>query len=56
MVALRKLAYLGLLQQTYDFGDLSREFPYEFRKDLVAYGIAWFIFFVSLGQGDGAAS
>ncbi|HQR89383.1 MAG TPA: LytTR family DNA-binding domain-containing protein, partial [Caulobacter sp.] len=50
-VALRKLAYLVLLQQTYDFGDLYREVPYEFRKDIVAYGIAWVLFFLSLRQG-----
>ena len=50
-VALRKLAYLVLLQQTYDFGDVSREFPYELRKDILAYGIAWIIFFLSLRQG-----
>jgi len=50
-VALRKLAYLVLLQQTYDFGEISREFPYEFRKDILAYGIAWIIFFMSLRQG-----
>ncbi|ALL13281.1 histidine kinase [Caulobacter henricii] len=55
-VALRKLAYLLLLQQDYDFGDLTREFPYEFRKDLVAYGIAWFIFQVSLRQGHQPAT
>lgn len=50
-VALRKLAYLVLLQQTYDFGDLSSEFPYELRKDILAYGIAWILFFLSLRQG-----
>ena len=55
-VALRKLAYLVLLQQTYDFGDLSREFPYEFRKDLLAYGIAWIIFFLALRQGGQQAT
>lgn len=55
-VALRKLAYLVVLQQTYDFGDLAREFPYEFRKDLVAYAIAWFIFIVSLRQGHHPAA
>jgi len=55
-VALRNLAYLALLQQTYDFGDLSREFPYEFRKDLLAYGIAWTTFLLALRQGRQQAS
>ena len=50
-VALRKLAYLVLLQQTYDFGDVSSEFPYEFRKDMMAYGLASIIFYLSLRQG-----
>ena len=50
-VALRKLAYLVLLQQTYDFGDAASEFPYELRKDILAYGTAWTIFFLSLRQG-----
>ncbi|WP_419255672.1 LytTR family DNA-binding domain-containing protein [Caulobacter sp. ErkDOM-YI] len=55
-VALRKLAYLVVLQQTYDFGDLSSEFPYEFRKDVLAYGAAWIIFFLSLRHGRQQAS
>lgn len=50
-VALRKLAYLILLHQTYDFGALSSEFPYEFRKDLMAYGLASIIYYLSLQQG-----
>lgn len=50
-VALRKLAYLVLLQQTYDFGDISSEFPYEFRKDMMAYGLASIIYYLSLRQG-----
>lgn len=50
-VALRKLVHLIALQETYDFGDVSSEFAYEFRKDILAYGIAWIIFFLSLRQG-----
>lgn len=47
-VALRKLAYVVLMQETYDFGDVSSEFFYEFRKDILAYGTAGIIFFLSL--------
>ena len=55
-VALRKLAYLVLLQQTYDFGDVSSEFPYEFRKDMMAYGLASIIYYLSLRQGSRQAA
>ena len=47
-VALRKLAYLVLMQEPYQFGPLSSEFPYEFRKDLMAYGLASIIYYLSL--------
>jgi len=47
-VALRKAAYLALLHEPYDFGPLSTEFPYEFRKDLMAYGLASIIYYLSL--------
>ena len=47
-VALRKLAYLALMDGPYRFGPLSSEFPYEFRKDLLAYGLASIIFYLSL--------
>jgi DNA-binding LytR/AlgR family response regulator len=50
-VALRKLAYLTLLHETYTFGAISSEFPYEFRKDLMAYGLASIIYYLSLRQG-----
>ena len=50
-VALRKLAYLALFHQPYDFGDLASEFPYEFRKDVMAYGLASILFYLSLRQG-----
>lgn len=47
-VVLRKLAYLAMLGEPYRFGPLSTEFPYEFRKDLLAYGLASIIFYLSL--------
>jgi DNA-binding LytR/AlgR family response regulator len=47
-VALRKLAYLVVMDGPYRFGPLSTEFPYEFRKDLLAYGLASIIFYLSL--------
>jgi DNA-binding LytR/AlgR family response regulator len=50
-VALRKLAYLTLLHQPYAFGDIASEFPYEFRKDMMAYGLASIIYYLSLRQG-----
>jgi DNA-binding LytR/AlgR family response regulator len=50
-VALRKLAYPALLNEPYRFGAISSEFPYEFRKDMMAYGIISIIFYLSLRQG-----
>jgi DNA-binding LytR/AlgR family response regulator len=47
-VALRKLAYLAFMGGPYRFGPLSTEFPYEFRKDVVAYGLASIIYYLSL--------
>ena len=47
-VALRKLAYLAFMDGPYRFGPLSTEFPYEFRKDLMAYGLASIIYYLSL--------
>jgi DNA-binding LytR/AlgR family response regulator len=47
-VALRKLAYLAMMDGPYRFGPLSTEFPYEFRKDLLAYGLASIIYYLSL--------
>jgi len=63
-LALRKLAYLAFMGQPYEFGPLSTEFPYEFRKDLMAYALASIIYFLSLkrsaqeaaGQAPGATS
>lgn len=57
-VLLRKAAYLVLLHQPYDFGPLATEFPYEFRKDLMAYGLASILYYLSLrrsGRQAGAA-
>jgi len=47
-VALRKLAYLVLFHEPYEFGPISSEFPYEFRKDLMSYGLASIIYYLSL--------
>lgn len=47
-VLLRKAAYFVLLHQPYQFGSLSTEFPYEFRKDMMAYGLASIICYLSL--------
>ena len=47
-VALRKLAYLAVMDGPYRFGPLSTEFPYECRKDLLAYGLASIIYYLSL--------
>lgn len=47
-VALRKAAYALLLHQHYQFGPLSTEFPYEFRKDMMAYGLASIIYWLAL--------
>ncbi|MBO9560295.1 MAG: response regulator transcription factor [Caulobacter sp.] len=63
-VALRKLAYLAFMGGPYKFGPLSTEFPYEFRKDLMAYGLASIIYYLSLrrsaregvGQAQAAAT
>lgn len=50
-VALRKLAYVALLHERYVFGPLSTEFPYEFRKDMMAYGLASIIYWLALHRG-----
>ncbi|MDI1365653.1 MAG: LytTR family DNA-binding domain-containing protein [bacterium] len=54
-VALRKLAYLTLFHKPYVFGPLVSEFPYEFRKDLMAYGLASIIFHLALRRGGQSA-
>ena len=50
-VVLRTWAHWHLLQERYDFGPLSTEFPYEFRKDMLSYGMATVIFWVALRRG-----
>jgi DNA-binding LytR/AlgR family response regulator len=55
-VVLRMAAYRVLLHEHYDFGPLSTEFPYEFRKDLMAYGLASIIFYLSLRRSGRQAS
>ena len=47
-VALRKLGHAALLHERYDFGPLSTEFPYEFRKDMMSYGLATIIYWLAL--------
>ncbi len=43
---IRHTAY-GLVGQTYDYGALSEEFPYELRKDLLSYTVSAFAFWAS---------
>lgn len=50
-VALRKIAHAALLQEAYTFGPLSTEFPYEFRKDMMSYGLAAIIYWLALRRG-----
>lgn len=47
-VALRKIGHAVLLHETYRFGPLSTEFPYEFRKDMMSYGLATIIYWLAL--------
>lgn len=47
-VALRKLGHHVFLHEGYDFGPLSTEFPYEFRKDMMSYGLATIIYWLAL--------
>ncbi len=47
-VVLRKLGHGVLLHEGYDFGPLSTEFPYEFRKDMMSYGLATIIYWLAL--------
>lgn len=50
-VALRKLGHHLILGEGYDFGPLSTEFPYEFRKDMMSYGLATIIYWLALQRG-----
>lgn len=45
-LALRNLIY-GLAGETYRFGPLAQEFPYELRKDLLSYAVFQAIFWVA---------
>ena len=50
-VVLRKLGHAVLLHEPYHFGPLSTEFPYEFRKDILAYVLASAIYGIALLRG-----
>jgi len=50
-VALRKLAHGVILHEGYTFGPISTEFPYEFRKDMMSYGLATIIYWLALRRG-----
>ena len=47
-VVLRKIGHAVFLHEGYDFGPLSTEFPYEFRKDMMSYGLATIIYWLAL--------
>lgn len=47
-LVLREWAHAALLNEAYDYGPLSTEFPYEFRKDLLAYLLASGAFWLAL--------
>lgn len=47
-VVLRKIGHAVILHEGYDFGPLSTEFPYEFRKDMMSYGLATIIYWLAL--------
>lgn len=47
-VALRKMGHAVLLHEAYTFGPISTEFPYEFRKDMMSYGLATIIYWLAL--------
>lgn len=54
-LVLREWAHATLLNETYNYGPLATEFPYEFRKDFLAYLLAGGIFWLAL-QRSGQAS
>lgn len=47
-LVLRKLGHAVLLHETYGYGPMSTEFPYEFRKDMMSYALATTIFWLAL--------
>jgi DNA-binding LytR/AlgR family response regulator len=51
-VALREVGHAVLLQEDYQFGPLSTEFPYEFRKDMMSYGLATIIYWLALRRSS----
>jgi DNA-binding LytR/AlgR family response regulator len=53
-VALRILGHAVLLRERYQFGPISTEFPYEFRKDMMSYGLATIIFWLALRRSGQA--
>lgn len=53
-LALREWAHAVLLNEAYNYGPLATEFPYEFRKDFLAYLLAGGIFWLAL-QRSGQA-
>ncbi|WP_227878836.1 LytTR family DNA-binding domain-containing protein [Caulobacter segnis] len=50
-IALRELSYVVILDSHYRFGPLATEFPYEFRKDMMAYGLASIIYWLAMQRG-----
>ena len=54
-VALRKLGHHLILHEGYDLGPLSTEFPYEFRKDMMSYGLATIIYWLALRRSSQGA-
>ncbi|MCY1647619.1 LytTR family DNA-binding domain-containing protein [Caulobacter sp. SL161] len=53
-LVLREWAHAAFLNEAYNYGPLSTEFPYEFRKDFLAYLIASGIFWLALQRGGQA--
>lgn len=53
-LVLRQWAHAALLSEAYEYGPLRTEFPYEFRKDFLAYLLAWGIFRLALLRGGAA--
>lgn len=47
-LVLREWAHAVLLNEAYNYGPLSTEFPYEFRKDFLAYLLAFGAFWLAL--------
>lgn len=47
-LVLREWAHAALLDEAYNYGPLSTEFPYEFRKDFLAYLLASGAFWLAL--------